>query len=60
MANQQNTLHITFPSILGSKLQLGFEMTKAITDPNTGKVVGRIEHVLINVDIVLLQYHINP
>lgn len=41
------------PSILGSRLQLGFEMTKAITDPNTGEVVEQAFKLQESLDSLL-------
>lgn len=41
------------PSILGSKLQLAFEMTKKITDPNTGEAVEQAFKLQESLDSLL-------
>lgn len=41
------------PSILGSRLQLGYEMTRAITDPNTGEVVEQAFRLQESLDSLL-------
>lgn len=41
------------PSILGSRLQLAFEMTKVITDPNTGEAVEQAFKLQESLDSLL-------
>ena len=41
------------PSILGSRLQIGFEMVKSITDPNTGEAVEQAFKLQESLDSLL-------